>query len=178
MVFSLNGMYLATASEKGTMIRVHLVAQATKVKSHFSPLPDLSIQNGRIPAVLFKKFTFLLWNQFDIELSSYLFLHFYLNSHTVFGGEHIHQRSIRWHLVHLLTCLTFLLPQVRQALCTCFSLMLPGMEGTFPAFASYDLRAIISQAWFDLMILIFQETRKYIAQFSDSWISNWCFGPS
>jgi hypothetical protein len=31
MAFSSNGMYLATASEKGTMVRVHIVAQATKV---------------------------------------------------------------------------------------------------------------------------------------------------
>ncbi|KAM3224262.1 hypothetical protein ACQJBY_057573 [Aegilops geniculata] len=30
MAFSSNGMYLATASEKGTMIRVYIVAQATK----------------------------------------------------------------------------------------------------------------------------------------------------
>jgi hypothetical protein len=37
MVFSSNGMYLATASEKGTMVRVHLVTQATKVKLHHPP---------------------------------------------------------------------------------------------------------------------------------------------
>lgn len=32
MVFSSNGMYMATASEQGTIIRVHLVSEATKVK--------------------------------------------------------------------------------------------------------------------------------------------------
>jgi hypothetical protein len=32
MTFSSKGMYLATASEKGTIVRVHLVAHATKVK--------------------------------------------------------------------------------------------------------------------------------------------------
>lgn len=37
MVFSLNGMYLATASQKGTMIRVHIVTQATKVKLYLAP---------------------------------------------------------------------------------------------------------------------------------------------
>lgn len=44
MVFSLNGMYLATASEKGTMIRVHLVAQATK--SH-------SFRRGTYPSTIY-----------------------------------------------------------------------------------------------------------------------------
>jgi hypothetical protein len=39
MAFSSNGMYLATASEKGTMVRVHIVAQATKVNIRgFPPL--------------------------------------------------------------------------------------------------------------------------------------------
>lgn len=32
MVLSSNGMYIATASEQGTMIRVHLVSEATKVE--------------------------------------------------------------------------------------------------------------------------------------------------
>jgi hypothetical protein len=32
MAFSSKGVYLATASEKGTIVRVHLVAHATKVK--------------------------------------------------------------------------------------------------------------------------------------------------
>lgn len=45
MSFSSSGMYLATASEKGTIIRVHLVAQATKVKwtliIDFSPLQPI-----------------------------------------------------------------------------------------------------------------------------------------
>jgi len=31
MVFSSNGMYIATASEQGTLVRVHLVSDATKV---------------------------------------------------------------------------------------------------------------------------------------------------
>lgn len=31
MVLSSNGMYIATASEQGTIIRVHLVSDATKV---------------------------------------------------------------------------------------------------------------------------------------------------
>jgi autophagy-related protein 18 len=31
MAFSSKGVYFATASEKGTIIRVHLVAHATKV---------------------------------------------------------------------------------------------------------------------------------------------------
>jgi len=44
MVFSSNGMYLATASEKGTMVRVHLVAQATK--SH-------SFQRGTYPSTIY-----------------------------------------------------------------------------------------------------------------------------
>lgn len=34
MVLSSNGMYIATASEQGTIIRVHLVSEATKVKHH------------------------------------------------------------------------------------------------------------------------------------------------
>lgn len=34
MVLSSNGMYIATASEQGTIIRVHLVSDATKVKNH------------------------------------------------------------------------------------------------------------------------------------------------
>ena len=33
MVLSSNGMYIATASEQGTIIRVHLVSDATKVKN-------------------------------------------------------------------------------------------------------------------------------------------------
>ena len=96
-----------------SMVRVHLVAQATKVKLPLS---------------------------FDIEPSMIrlISLHFYFNSHIVFGGEHTHRRSIHWHLVHLLICLTFLLPQVHQALCTYFSSMLPEMEGIFPAFVSYE----------------------------------------
>lgn len=113
MVFSLNGLYLATASEKGTMIRVHLVAQATKVKLYLSPSESI--------------WHWALYN------SPYIFLHFSLNSHIVFGEEHTHQRSIHWHLVHLLIYLTFLLPQVHQALCTCFSLMLLGTQGSCPA---------------------------------------------
>lgn len=36
--FSSNGMYIATASEQGTVIRVHLVAQATKVVHKQSPM--------------------------------------------------------------------------------------------------------------------------------------------
>ena len=113
MVFSLNGLYLATASEKGTMIRVHLVAQATKVKLYLSPSESI--------------WHWALYN------SPYIFLHFSFNSHIVFGEEHTHQRSIHWHLVHLLIYLTFLLPQVHQALCTCFSLMLLGTQGSCPA---------------------------------------------
>lgn len=31
MVLSSNGMYIATASEQGTIVRVHLVSDATKV---------------------------------------------------------------------------------------------------------------------------------------------------
>ncbi|KAI8565763.1 hypothetical protein RHMOL_Rhmol03G0286700 [Rhododendron molle] len=34
MVLSSNGMYIATASEQGTIIRVHLISEATKVKHH------------------------------------------------------------------------------------------------------------------------------------------------
>lgn len=44
MVFSLSGMYLATASEKGTMVRVHLVTQATK--SH-------SFRRGTYPSTIY-----------------------------------------------------------------------------------------------------------------------------
>lgn len=44
MAFSSNGMYLATASEKGTMIRVHIVAQATK--SH-------SFRRGAYPSTIY-----------------------------------------------------------------------------------------------------------------------------
>ncbi|KAF8730143.1 hypothetical protein HU200_017114 [Digitaria exilis] len=44
MVFSSDGMYLATASEKGTMIRVHLVAPATK--SH-------SFRRGTYPSTIY-----------------------------------------------------------------------------------------------------------------------------
>lgn len=35
IVLSSNGMYIATASEQGTIIRVHLVSEATKVKNGF-----------------------------------------------------------------------------------------------------------------------------------------------
>lgn len=118
MVFSSNGLYLATASEKGTMVRVHFITQATKVKLHHSPLTLSSIWSRLISFCIFTS-----------------------NSHIVFGGEHTHQQSIRWHLVHLLICLTFLLPQVHQALYTCSSLMRPEMEGTFPAFASYKFQS-------------------------------------
>lgn len=31
MVLSFNGMYMATASEQGTIVRVHLISDATKV---------------------------------------------------------------------------------------------------------------------------------------------------
>lgn len=34
MVLSSNGMYLATASEQGTLVRVYLVSEATKVNSN------------------------------------------------------------------------------------------------------------------------------------------------
>lgn len=34
MVLSFDGMYLATASEQGTIIRIHLVSKATKVNHH------------------------------------------------------------------------------------------------------------------------------------------------
>lgn len=34
MVLSSKGMYIATASEQGTIIRVHLVSDATKVVNH------------------------------------------------------------------------------------------------------------------------------------------------
>lgn len=44
MSFSSSGMYLATASEKGTIIRVHLVAQATK--SH-------SFRRGTYPSTIY-----------------------------------------------------------------------------------------------------------------------------
>ncbi|KAM0930111.1 hypothetical protein ACQ4PT_001175 [Festuca glaucescens] len=44
MAFSSNGMYLATASEKGTMVRVHIVAQATK--SH-------SFRRGAYPSAIY-----------------------------------------------------------------------------------------------------------------------------
>ncbi|KAL6911987.1 hypothetical protein ACP4OV_000792 [Aristida adscensionis] len=44
MVFSSNGMYLATASEKGTMVRVHLVAPAAK--SH-------SFRRGTYPSTIY-----------------------------------------------------------------------------------------------------------------------------
>ncbi|KAF7091633.1 hypothetical protein CFC21_094189 [Triticum aestivum] len=44
MAFSSNGMYLATASEKGTMIRVYIVAQATK--SH-------SFRRGAYPSTIY-----------------------------------------------------------------------------------------------------------------------------
>ncbi|CAL4885715.1 unnamed protein product [Urochloa decumbens] len=44
MVFSSNGLYLATASEKGTMVRVHLITQATK--SH-------SFRRGTYPSTIY-----------------------------------------------------------------------------------------------------------------------------
>ena len=65
-----------------SMVRVHLVAQATKVKLPLS---------------------------FDIEPSMIrlISLHFYFNSHIVFGGEHAHRRSIHWLLVNSGTILSF-----------------------------------------------------------------------
>lgn len=41
MVLSSNGMYIATASEQGTIIRVHLVSDATKVVNHVLNFPSL-----------------------------------------------------------------------------------------------------------------------------------------
>ena len=38
MVLSSNGMYIATASEQGTIIRVHLVSDATKVMNESQSL--------------------------------------------------------------------------------------------------------------------------------------------
>jgi WD40 repeat protein len=107
MAFSSNGTYLATASGKGTIIRVFLVAQATKVNSTL--------------------FIVCSCNQLDFPK---LFLHTYFNSHTVFGGEHTHQQYIHSHSDHRMICPMFLLPQVHQARCTCFSSMLPEIEGT------------------------------------------------
>lgn len=36
MVLSFDGMYIATASEQGTIIRIHLVSKATKVNASYS----------------------------------------------------------------------------------------------------------------------------------------------
>ena len=58
-----------------------------------------------------------------------LFLLSYFNSHIVSGGEHTHRRFTRSHLGRLPISPMFLLPLVHQALCTCFSLMMPEMEG-------------------------------------------------
>ncbi|KAL2465690.1 hypothetical protein Adt_41541 [Abeliophyllum distichum] len=44
MVFSSNGMYIATASEQGTIIRVHLVSEATK---------SYSFRRGTYPSTIF-----------------------------------------------------------------------------------------------------------------------------
>ncbi|KAK2412704.1 autophagy-related protein 18b [Trifolium repens] len=44
MVFSSNGMYIATASEQGTLVRVHLVSDATK---------SYSFRRGSYPATIF-----------------------------------------------------------------------------------------------------------------------------
>lgn len=44
IVFSSNGMYLATASEQGTIIRVHLVSQATK---------SYSFRRGTYPSTIY-----------------------------------------------------------------------------------------------------------------------------
>ncbi|PKU66747.1 autophagy-related protein 18b [Dendrobium catenatum] len=44
VVFSSNGMYLATASEQGTIIRVHLVSQATK---------SYSLRRGSYPSTIY-----------------------------------------------------------------------------------------------------------------------------
>ncbi|CAA2965119.1 Autophagy-related protein 18b [Olea europaea subsp. europaea] len=44
MVFSSNGMYMATASEQGTIIRVHLVSEATK---------SYSFRRGTYPSTIF-----------------------------------------------------------------------------------------------------------------------------
>ncbi|XP_020575821.1 autophagy-related protein 18b [Phalaenopsis equestris] len=44
IAFSLNGMYLATASEQGTIIRVHLVSQATK---------SYSLRRGSYPSTIY-----------------------------------------------------------------------------------------------------------------------------
>ncbi|PKA65468.1 Autophagy-related protein 18b [Apostasia shenzhenica] len=44
LVFSSNGMYLATASEQGTLIRVHLVSQATK---------SYSLRRGAYPSTIY-----------------------------------------------------------------------------------------------------------------------------
>ncbi|KAL7093218.1 hypothetical protein ACP275_11G029600 [Erythranthe tilingii] len=44
MVFSSNGMYIATASEQGTLIRVHLISEATK---------SYSFRRGTYPSTIF-----------------------------------------------------------------------------------------------------------------------------
>ncbi|KAG5063919.1 hypothetical protein JHK85_005102 [Glycine max] len=54
MVLSSNGMYIATASEQGTIIRVHLVSDATKCRTRlmFSP-QSYSFRRGTYPSTIF-----------------------------------------------------------------------------------------------------------------------------
>jgi autophagy-related protein 18 len=84
MAFSSKGMYFATASEKGTIVRVHLVAHATKVTQHC-------------------KSSFKI---FSIHLAPFNLLYF--NSHIVSSVEHTHQQSIHSHLVHQQSILSHL----------------------------------------------------------------------
>lgn len=44
LVLSSNGMYIATASEQGTIIRVHLVAEATKVTQPNCFFKDMNLE--------------------------------------------------------------------------------------------------------------------------------------
>lgn len=75
MAFSSDGTYLATASEQGTIIRVHLVSQATKVLKYQMPLIIL--------------FTALRDHKIFLD-----------GSLTAFGGEHIQQPYTPCHSVH------------------------------------------------------------------------------
>lgn len=80
MAFSSDGTYLATASEQGTIIRVHLVSQANKVLKYQMPLTIL--------------FTAFNWNFFWDHKN------FLDGSLTAFGGEHIQQPYTPCHSVH------------------------------------------------------------------------------
>lgn len=98
MVFSSNGMYIATASEQGTLVRVHLVSDATKVMRH-SPFV-LCFFWVRLFAFIHE--TFLATVVYGFDIISVTFLLRFLKSDKCFYRSHIASEGVHIHLLYFL----------------------------------------------------------------------------